>query len=329
MTETRRRLWNPGATDNSIRYFRLVGAAGVNQLNREINTQVLYPETFDLRLASATIGSYALRYVAISPTVCSFPAASPGSELDNARWVFVHRGKLSVTAGNQSFVIESGESFTYNPELRCTVEIGSPTSVIVVSEPRPVREQVAYYFPDTVHRYPRSSIVSHSTAAFIGPLLSRRAFPLAPMDVVRVARSLDALFLDLYADDVIDPTDVRSKAARTRSLIIGYVSAAFADPHMGIAQIAQHFGLSERAVHRSFESTGVTAHGLVHRIRLENAVAMLMDQRYAELSIDDVSIRSGFAGGADLRRWMNRVMGISPRDVRNREAQRWSEQPAR
>lgn len=359
MTETRERLCHPGPTDNSIRYLHLAGPVGLGILSREIETVVEDPDSFDLRLAVASIGSYTLRYVATKPAVFRFPAqatepasggvssrvgraATPGttgtsgtksasdgtpderSDLRSAigrdagdvRWIYVHRGRLAVSTTSVTFEVGEGESFIYNPREDLSIYVVVETSVIIVAESRSVREQTGYYFPDRVFRYPKSSVVSNAAAAFIGPLMSRQAFPLPPMDTVRICRSLDALMLELYIENPIAASDQASKLARTRSLIIGYICAAFADRRLGISWIAQHFGLSERAIHRSFEPTKISANALIHHIRLETAVAMLLDHRYVDYSIDDIALRSGFVGGADLRRWMKRIMDVSPSDLR-------------
>ncbi len=81
-----------------------------------------------------------------------------------------------------------------------------------------------------------------------------------------------------------------------------------------IAELARLAAMSERTFNRRFlDATGLTPGAWLVAARVDRARALL---EAADLSIEDVALRSGFGGPATLRHHFRRQLGLSPTDYR-------------
>ena len=88
-----------------------------------------------------------------------------------------------------------------------------------------------------------------------------------------------------------------------------------------IERLADHENMSLRSFHRLYLSTmGVTPAKAIEALRLEAARDLLETK---DVSITAVARRCGFGSETRLRRTMTRLLGVSPREYRDRFRQVW------
>jgi AraC family transcriptional activator FtrA len=81
-----------------------------------------------------------------------------------------------------------------------------------------------------------------------------------------------------------------------------------------IAELARLAAMSERPFNRRFlDATGLTPGAWLAAARVDCAQALL---EAANLSIEEIALRSGFGGPATLRHHFRRRLGLSPTDCR-------------
>ena len=86
--------------------------------------------------------------------------------------------------------------------------------------------------------------------------------------------------------------------------------------HLSLGDIAMVTGLSVSQFTVQFRrSTGVSVHRYVIRRRVDRAAALL---RAGRLSINQVAVEVGFCHQSHLAMHMRRILGVAPREIRNR-----------
>lgn len=105
-----------------------------------------------------------------------------------------------------------------------------------------------------------------------------------------------------------------STALRDRALAV--IVQQCEDPDLTPARLAQSVQSSLRQLQAVFAEAGLTIAGEIRRHRARLARATLVDSRFDALSIEQVAERSGFNTAMSLRRALNDVYGIGPKELR-------------
>src|ERR687885_792820 len=97
--------------------------------------------------------------------------------------------------------------------------------------------------------------------------------------------------------------------------VIDYINGHL-DRDLGLAELAKIVQMSPHYFTRLFkQSTGLTPHQYVIRHRVERARALLLN---GELTIAEVAYTVGFANQSHLNRHLKRLLGVTPRHIRQR-----------
>jgi AraC family transcriptional regulator len=97
--------------------------------------------------------------------------------------------------------------------------------------------------------------------------------------------------------------------------VIDYINGHL-ERELGLAELAAIVQMSPHYFTRLFKhSTGMTPHQYVIRRRVERAKELLLKE---ELSIAEVAYSVGFANQSHLNRHLKRVLGVTPRHIRQR-----------
>lgn len=97
------------------------------------------------------------------------------------------------------------------------------------------------------------------------------------------------------------------------------VQKKYKDQHYSARQLAEDLGTNTRyisAVVRARFHTTYTA--FVNKFRVEEAMALLADKRYTDLSIEEISKMVGFANRQSFYLAFGKVNGCTPREYRLR-----------
>lgn len=110
------------------------------------------------------------------------------------------------------------------------------------------------------------------------------------------------------------PADVKRQKLGTvpAARVLDYIESNL-DKRLSLAELASVAGLSVPHFSALFRQTvGVPAHRYVVQRRVERARTLLL---HSKLSMSQVALDVGFAHQSHLAHWMNRILGVTPRDV--------------
>lgn len=106
----------------------------------------------------------------------------------------------------------------------------------------------------------------------------------------------------------------RSRSANMKPQFTAYMKEHYTDPAFGLSVLADHFDFSEIYMSQLFkENMGSTFSDYLEQLRIETACSLLRD---TDLTIADISQKSGYYSPHAFRRAFKRVTGILPTDYR-------------
>ena len=100
------------------------------------------------------------------------------------------------------------------------------------------------------------------------------------------------------------------------SRVKAHLHCALEDPDLTPAKAAETFGLSKRYLHKLFSNSGTTFGAWVREERLMRARSLLVDPRYAHLTVTEIAMRQGFNDIPHFSRQFRARFGMAPRDAR-------------
>jgi transcriptional regulator GlxA family with amidase domain len=82
------------------------------------------------------------------------------------------------------------------------------------------------------------------------------------------------------------------------------------------AAVAREAGASLRHLQTVFAEAGTTVAGEIRRERARLARSALQDPRLDEMSVEELGLRSGFGSSVTMRRALDEIYRLSPRELR-------------
>lgn len=101
-----------------------------------------------------------------------------------------------------------------------------------------------------------------------------------------------------------------------RDRAIAVIAQQCGDPMLNPARVAREVQSSLRQLQLVFSEGGMTVAGEIRRQRARLAHSLLVDSRYDVLSIEQISLRSGFHSPMSLRRALDEAYQTTPRALR-------------
>jgi acetamidase/formamidase/AraC-like DNA-binding protein len=141
---------------------------------------------------------------------------------------------------------------------------------------------------------------------------------------VAVVRSLSELLLALLGQPAVSAFDAGGTATQAALLhrIYQTIERRLDDPELAPARVASSEGISERYLQKLFEGVGDTFTHYVRERRLDRCRLDLSNPAEAHQSISQIAYRYGFGDAASFSRTFKDRFGLSPREFRQREAER-------
>ncbi len=314
MTLARRRLLNPECQDNMIWSKKLSGASGAKALESITHSIVNDSDSFEMNVKSAQIGFYEVRSITTTPI--NYIDTPVADHEPNIRFVFVVSGSIAIRQGTTLHRVFSGEMIIlFEREMYSTL-ILEPTHMVMVSFPEIAASQRGVVSGGHLRHVAAASVLSLAARAFFLGLLRPSAFPLPPVEQLRATRAIDSVLLGLLATAENPSASKNDRNAEERAVITSFIASNFSSPALSTASVASQYGMSTRSIQRLFAECGQSVSESIQQRRLEHAVAILLDERFDELSVEDVAKRSGFTGADHLRRVMHHEMGCAPSQAR-------------
>ncbi|WP_156027469.1 AraC family transcriptional regulator [Mycetocola saprophilus] len=315
MSEARKRLLSPHTADNSISDRAYFGPEGVAMLAASDGVTTGDAEHFDLRTRVARIGYF--RIQSILTTALNVSLATDHYDApDKVRFTFVREGRLEIDQRGRHVVLTPGDAVIGFDTVPAQIVLPERTRYVTITVDRELLFPAGLADERQMRYIRRDELFNGATASFFEALLRPAAFPLAPVDELRVSRTITKMLNEVFVATLPSQDSVATRRAEERAVVRGYIGAHFTRADLSVSSIAAHYGMSPRSLQRLYSDYGENVSNVIRKRRLEHAVSMLMDRRFDDVSIDDVAIRSGFAGANQLRRVMNQVMEQTPTQLR-------------
>lgn len=94
------------------------------------------------------------------------------------------------------------------------------------------------------------------------------------------------------------------------------IRARSSAPGLVASDIAEECGVSLRSLHRAFAGQQKSFASMLMKVRIDEAVRMLMNRRFDHLTIAEIGRRCGFLDGSHFARQFRRLRHIGPSDFR-------------
>lgn len=303
---------NRGVT---IRTWR--GSAGLEEFARAIPTAVKDPNKFLVQTRSTRFGPFDIAYTAHSPLRWGPSVRNFGHPTRTLRLVVVLDGEVTLRQGDVTATLGRRDGALVLGWQPATYEAHGPTKVVSCDVPADHRSLVAVpeHAPYVVGT--ADTALLPALAAFLCDLLRHDGRPHAPAVRAQVTDSLETLVAGVLASlATTDDDGWERRSARQRA--IRHITANYADPTLSPATLAEHLSMSKRSLQRLFEGEEMGVAQWIQSKRLEQALARLADARYANTSLDDIALLSGFGNALTLRRAVQAATGKAPSELRVR-----------
>ena len=147
-------------------------------------------------------------------------------------------------------------------------------------------------------------------------VLNRGSRALAEADASLMLESLVRLSARACARSLDSEPAPDSVRPALLAAMLEYVETRLCDPGLSVAEVAAHFRISKRYVHKLFEATDETFSAHVRRCRLERVASELTAVDQARTSIADIAYRNGFSDLSHFNRRFRAHFEATPRDIR-------------
>jgi AraC-like DNA-binding protein len=111
-----------------------------------------------------------------------------------------------------------------------------------------------------------------------------------------------------------DPLYCNYDRAGIYSCMYNWLKENYMNPELSVIDLAHHFMISPREVHRQFSLTsqGSTFLSILRAMRMAAAVRMLKDPKFSVLTVAEIGYRCGFNDSAYFGKVFRRFLGSSP-----------------
>jgi len=167
----------------------------------------------------------------------------------------------------------------------------------------------------------------HSWSALVSPFMVS-AFQAGNGFSETQKRTISEALVSLLSNGWSDPfrvaghQPVDSRRAELLALLQNYILGHLDDETLSPWKIAKEHGLSERQIHRVFQSSGHTLGSWIRRSRLDKCAMDLRDRTKLNETITEIAFRWGFSDSAHFSRAFRAEFGESPRAYRAAALQR-------
>ncbi len=305
--------------------LRLEGSNGLRTLNAQTRS------TGDTTRFKASI--VAARYGAVDVSVMKHTAhllrnegTSFGHDHPVHRLVVVLEGSGSVRVGRRTLHLSPGTGFMQPGNIPVSYETHGTVARLHLDLAADHRVFAAHLGDAPLAHWATPSPALQGLAAFGQAVLrlddARTTWP----ERTEVRRALESLVLTTIASaPPMAGSDAVDQSAR--GLTLEYIRLHHGDPQITPAAIARGLGVSVRTLQRAFEHDLGIAQWIA-RFRLEHALTLLRDRRFACLTMPEIAERAGYGSAVCMRRAVIAETGQGPAEYRRSSATEVAHPPA-
>ncbi|QPF91420.1 helix-turn-helix domain-containing protein [Bradyrhizobium commune] len=218
------------------------------------------------------------------------------------------RGRETLIRPNEFYIVDSTEP--YDLDYRSDLEIYSfrvPKRKLEPLLKDPARQ--------TAVRVSRETPMGLLAVNFLQSVLqcSTAIPPAAGKSVANMIAELVALSLGASTETSESAADSARHALL--AAILKFIEAHLHDPALSVETTCRRFGISQRYLHRVFETAEMTFGGYVRSRRLELCAAELL--RLPDSPISSIALSSGFNDVSHFNHCFRKRFGSSPREYRH------------
>lgn len=258
----------------------------------------------------------AVLVIGVSGTGSEFERRPVRPGLPTIDIIFVQKGEFAYLEG-ETWIASRGPLMVAPSSLPNRVRFNSAWQFVVARIPREMLLPFVPMLSDEVLIYEELSVPEKAMEAFLTQSVESEQ-EVSPGDshtVDRMILEMAGTMLRSRKGDALQPG---SPHAALRDRVSLEIAKHSGDVQLDPARLARDAGVSLRHLQAVFADADTSVAGEIRRERARIARSTLQDQRFDELSIEEVAGQSGFGSSVSMRRALDEIYRLSPRELRNR-----------
>ncbi len=230
--------------------------------------------------------------------------------------VFVQRGEFAYLEGGE-WVRSRGPLMVAPSGLPNRVRFTTDWKFVVARVPREALLPFVPMLTDEVRIYSELTVPEKAMEAFLAQSVDSEQ-EVSPGDshtVDRMVLEMAGAMLRGRQGEGLQPG---SPHAVLRDRVLAQIAKQSGDSQLDPARLAREAGVSLRHLQSVFAEAGTSVAGEIRRERARVARSTLQDPRFDEIGIEEIAARSGFGSSVTMRRALDDIYRLSPRELRNR-----------
>lgn len=273
---------------------------------------------------SASFGPFELTSFVHGPMICAPAADNFGRTTPTLRLLIVQSGTITLsTDSGTDRAVHTDSRHVLGPHEGAVIAGWHPAGYESAGPARIVTIDLHADHPTGVVPEPMAPVVStfpgavifSPLGAFASDLLHHHTRELSSEIYAQITEMLDYICKRVLLTACFTPGADQDLASQ-RHYVERYIAARHADPRLSTTSVAEHLGISTRALQRLFEGTGSTLSREIDTRRLQQALQLLRDPRCARLPLYEIARLAGFRSVASMRRAVRCEAGLTPHQVR-------------
>jgi len=256
----------------------------------------------------------AILVIGVSGAPSEFERRPIRPDLPTIDIIFVQEGEFAYLERDE-WVSSRGPLMVAPSGLPNRVRFSTDWRFVVARVPRVALLPYVPMLEDVVSIYRELSIPERAMEAFLTQsVTSEQEVSLGDSQTVdRMVLEMAGTMLRARRLDAFAPG---SPHAVLRGRAMSAIAQRSADSQLDPARLAREIGVSLRHLQTLFSQTGTSVAGEIRRERARVARSSLQDSSFDEMSIDEVAKLSGFGSSVSMRRALEEIYQLSPRDLR-------------
>lgn len=270
----------------------------------------------DLGMEARVRAYGAVLVIGVSGTGSEFERRPVRPGLPTIDIIFVQKGEFAYLEG-ETWIASQGPLMVAPSGLPNRVRFNSDWQFVVARIPREMLLPFVPMLSDEVLIYEELSVPEKAMEAFLTQSVASEQ-EVSPGDshtVDRMILEMAGTMLRSRKGDALQPG---SPHAALRDRVSLEIAKHSGDVQLDPARLARDAGVSLRHLQAVFADADTSVAGEIRRERARIARSTLQDQRFDELSIEEVAGQSGFGSSVSMRRALDEIYRLSPRELRNR-----------
>ena len=268
---------------------------------------------------AARVRAYgAVLVIGVSGTGSEFERRPLRPGLPTIDVIFVEHGEFAYLEGEQ-WIASRGPLMIAPSGLPNRVRFNSAWQFVVARIPREALLPFVPMLSDEVQIYEDLSVPEKAMQAFLAQSIESDQ-EVSPNDSHTVDRMILEMAGTMLRARQGEALQAGSPHAALRDRVLLEIARQSGDSQLDPARLARDAGVSLRHLQTVFSEAGTSVAGEIRRERARIARSTLQDARFDELSIEEVATQSGFGSSVSMRRALDEIYRLSPRELRNRRA---------